>query len=104
LKLLLDLTNSYIIWARQEDTLSYSSFTFGRSPALIAHVVSLQQSLCCRYLNFTKRSLSWGADTGSGGQEIPYILFIAMYTRARHWTISWASWVQSTQSHTFPAG
>jgi len=28
--------------------------------------------------------------------------FITVFTAARHWSLSWARWIQSTISHPFP--
>jgi len=40
------------------------------------------------------------ANTHSATQEIPRphgnLRFITVFTRARHWSLSWARWMQST--------
>jgi hypothetical protein len=45
---------------------------------------------------------SLGADSPSAGQNFHVLYgtrrFITVFTRARHWTLPWASWIQSTTS------
>jgi hypothetical protein len=38
----------------------------------------------------------WEANSCSATQEIHNILWITVFTRARHWYLSWARWIQST--------
>jgi len=52
-----------------------------------------------------KQNPSWTADSHSAGQEITppptfqeWRRFITLFTSASHWTLSWASWVQSISS------
>jgi hypothetical protein len=46
---------------------------------------------------------SWEANNHLAGQKIPHIYgtwrFITMFTRACHWSLIWASCIQSTISH-----
>jgi len=49
------------------------------------------------------RSPSWEASSLSASQGITALCgiqsFITMFTRARHWSLSWIRWIQSTTSH-----
>jgi len=46
-----------------------------------------------------------GTDSRSAGQEFAasYVTrrLITVFTRTRHWTLSWATWMQFTSSHCF---
>jgi len=50
-----------------------------------------------------KQSPSWEADSHSGSQEILRLLWnpkegtFTVFTRTRHWPLSWARWIQSTR-------
>jgi hypothetical protein len=50
-----------------------------------------------------EQSPSWEADGHSATQEItPFHgnrTFITVFTRARHWSLFWTRWIQSTPSH-----
>jgi hypothetical protein len=54
--------------------------------------------------NSMEQRYSSGADSRSPGQEIRHFYktrrFISVLTRARHWTLSWARWIQSARSRT----
>jgi hypothetical protein len=55
------------------------------------------------YLSMEKNPSS-EATSRSASQEIRLLWkpkFIAVFTRARHWSLSWAKWIQSTPSHPF---
>jgi len=46
---------------------------------------------------------SWQSVSQSVSQEIPRLYgsrrFIIVFTRARHWSLCWVRWIQSTASH-----
>jgi hypothetical protein len=49
------------------------------------------------------QSPSWEVNSHSASQKITHFYgtrrFIAVFTRARHWFLSWARWIQSTPAH-----
>jgi hypothetical protein len=53
----------------------------------------------------TEQSPSWEANSHSASQEIPafYVTwrFITVFTTARHQSLSWSTWIQSTHSSRF---
>jgi hypothetical protein len=56
-------------------------------------------------LNSMEQSPNWEDDSRSASQVFPNILwcrrFITVFTRARHCTLMWARWIQSTHSYPF---
>jgi hypothetical protein len=58
------------------------------------------QQLCCCFTIFWSflHKHSWEVNSCSTSQEIPVFYgprwFITMFTRARHWTLYWATWIQ----------
>jgi hypothetical protein len=62
--------------------------------------------LCVFSSNFMQQSVSWYDDSRSAFQVIPpppcygTRRLITAFTRAYHWTLFWAKWIQFTFSHT----
>jgi len=55
-----------------------------------------------KVVNTVKQSPSREADSRSAGKKIPCLYetrrFIIVFTRARHWSLCWVKWIQSTPS------
>jgi hypothetical protein len=63
---------------------------------------SLYLNIGLAFTNCMEQSPYWEADSHSASQEIPTFYgtprFITVFTTARLWSLSWATWIQSTPS------